>query len=300
VGGHSNAHACQDGVDLWLALTHRYKVANVNEPLFYYRKHAGSLSSNQFRILQTRFNIYADHARQRGFVSDGTVAVVPVRGRMVNGCEMALLDVAGRPLIDWAIEKAERSGEVDRIVVISESDEVMRYVAGAREKFCKPVTTHRRDAVLAAAGTDLAHTVLDYLGRPGNEDIDIVVVLTVDTPFSLVNYVDTAIYSMFLYDTDSVDSVMLDNALFYYHDGQGLKLWQDIQVRAERDNTYIRKGGISVIRRKQLERQRSMVTERMGHVIIDKISAFTLETHEDMLIANFIGREIVGVINGQV
>jgi glycosyltransferase involved in cell wall biosynthesis len=298
VGGHNSAHTCQDGVDLWLALTRRYKVANVNEPLFYYRKHAASISSNQIRMLQTRFNIYADHAHQRGFVSRETLAVIPVRGRKVNGRELALLEIAGRPLIDWSIEKAARSKEVRRIAVLSESEDVIEYVTNVSEKFGKPLVAYRRDARLAAVGTDLALTVLDYLALPGNQNVTIVVVLTIDTPFSLVNYIDTAIYSMFLYNTDSVDSVMLDNAIFYYHDGQGLKLWQDIRVRAERDNVYVRKGGISVIKREQLERQQSMITEIMGHVIVDKISAFALETQEDLLIAGFVGKEIVGVTNG--
>lgn len=298
VGGHSSAYTCQDGVDLWLALTRRYKVANVNEPLFYYRKHAASLSSNQLNILKTRFDIYKDHACQRGFVSRETLAVIPVRGRKVNGREFALLEVAGRPLIDWTIEKAVLSNEVSRIAVLSESEDVIDYVAKSSKKFGKPLLIHRRDTELAAVGKDLALTVLDYLSKSGNHNVKIVVVLTIDTPFSLVNYIDTAVYSMFLYDTDSVDSVMLDNAMFYYHDGHGLKLWQDIHVRAERDNTYIRKGGLSVIKREQLEHQRSMITERMGHVIVDKISGLAIETQEDLLIAGFIGNEILGVDNG--
>ena len=39
VGGHNETLKCQDGVDIWLSLTEKYDVLNVNEPLFYYRKH---------------------------------------------------------------------------------------------------------------------------------------------------------------------------------------------------------------------------------------------------------------------
>lgn len=297
VGGHSRAYSCQDGVDLWLALTHKYKVANLNEPLFFYRKHSESLSSNQFRLLQTRFNIYADHARHRGFQSEETLAIIPIRKkRFVNG-DYALINVAGRSLLNWTISKAERSKEIDRIAVVTESDDIIEYIESGQPGYSKPTKAYRRDSKLAAVGTDVAETILTFLEKPENSKVKTVVVLTIDTPFSLVNYIDTAIYSMFLFGTDSVDSVITDNALLYYHDGQGLKLWQDIRVRKEREYAYLRKGGISVIKVEELKKQKTMVTQRMGHVIIDKISSYTIETSDDVTIASFIGNQILGIEN---
>ena len=50
--------SCQDGYDLWIRFfTAKYQVANINEPLFYYRQHNSNLTKNEDRILKTRAEI---------------------------------------------------------------------------------------------------------------------------------------------------------------------------------------------------------------------------------------------------
>ena len=48
----------QDGYDLWLKFFNRYKVVNINKPLWYYRQHTGSLSFDKHELLKTRNKIY--------------------------------------------------------------------------------------------------------------------------------------------------------------------------------------------------------------------------------------------------
>ncbi len=294
VGGLSDAYSCQDGVDLWLSVTHKFSVANVNEPLFYYRKHSSSLSSNQLRILQTRSRIYKDHAYQRGVQPNGSIALIPVRSRDVGNSDFALLKVANRTLLDWTINKAEKSDEIEEIVILTESDKIINYISEHQNNYTKHIKAVRRDSKYAGAGVDLAGTLINYLEGQTKKVHNNIVVLTIDTPFSQVNYIDTAIYSLYLYDTESVDSVLNNNSIFYFHDGHGLKLWQDIKLRQERDDIYIRKGGITVIKRDALFAHKSLLTKRMGHILIDKLSAFEIESLEDLNIANVIGAKLIG------
>lgn len=294
VGGLSDAYSCQDGVDLWLALTHKYTVSNVNEPLFYYRKHQGSLSSNQLRILETRSRIYKEHAYKRAGQPKSALALIPIRAREINGQEFALQNIAGKTLVDWTIAKAERSEEIKEIVVLTESEKIIDYIHDNQENYHGPVKAHRRDPKTAVSGVDLAVSLNEYLNANPDLPYENIVVLTIETPFSRVNYIDTAIYAMYLYNTDSVDSVLNDNAIFYFHLGHGLKLWQDVKLRHERDNIYIRKGGITVIKKAALKDCQSLLTQRMGHIIIDKISAFEIESLEDIHIANIIGANLIG------
>ena len=47
VGGYSTEFKAQDGHEIWLNICNRYNVANLNTPLFYYRKHDFSITQNK-------------------------------------------------------------------------------------------------------------------------------------------------------------------------------------------------------------------------------------------------------------
>ena len=57
VGGYYEDFTCQDGYELWIKFVKKFKIANTNLPLFYYRKHNRNLSRNQCRLLKTRHEI---------------------------------------------------------------------------------------------------------------------------------------------------------------------------------------------------------------------------------------------------
>ena len=44
VGSYSKKYDCQDGVYMWFKVINKYKIGNVNKPLFYYRQHQNSLT----------------------------------------------------------------------------------------------------------------------------------------------------------------------------------------------------------------------------------------------------------------
>ena len=88
-----------------------------------------------------------------------TVAVVPAAGsgeRLGAGAPKAFVDLAGRPLLEWALEGLRDSGVVDRIVVA---------VPAARTDEAKLI--FGGDAVIVAGGVDRTESVgraLDAVG----------------------------------------------------------------------------------------------------------------------------------------
>ena len=81
VNAYSGQFRSQDGYDLWLKIIDRYKVRNVNLPLFYYRRHGENLTNNQEFILKTRSEILKAHAERANRPKLRTICVIPVRGR---------------------------------------------------------------------------------------------------------------------------------------------------------------------------------------------------------------------------
>lgn len=292
VGGHDNSIECQDGVDIWLSLTQEFKVLNVGVPLFYYRRHSESLTNNENRILSTREDIYRQHAMRRGYSNERTVVFIPVRSQVINGNEYCLSLLGGKRVIEWVFRKAQLSILVESVVILADD---ARLCNELRTIFTddENVVIAERESLDAGSGVAIRRSIKRYIQKHELNDIENVVILTLDYPFSRHNYIDSAIYAMFLFGSESVDSVVMDNSIFYYHDGSGMKQWVDSDIRRERDDIYVRRGGISVIKKECLINHKDERKKSLGHVIVDKISSHEVRSIEDLQIADFIAKKLM-------
>lgn len=298
VGGHNQKLQCQDGVDIWLALTEKYKVANLKEPLFYYRKHSRSLTKNHSQILRNRAIIYRDHAVRRGYKTEAVLAFIPVREQLVGENEFVLSEIAGKSLLHWTIEKALDSDLVTDIVVSTDSDRVESHIYMHPDLCTKNnIKVHKRSKRLASQGVHINESIRDYFDMYQYNFDGSVVILTPNYPFSTNIHIDTAIYCGYIFDSDVVDSVIEDSSLLYYHNGSGLVELFDGEIRHERDNVYIRKGGITVCRNSYLSViQSGKKNEKVvrGHIVVDEYSSFEVKTISDMRIADYMAKSILG------
>ena len=300
VGGHNQKLQCQDGVDIWLAITEKYKVTNYKEPLFYYRKHRRSLTTNYNKILNNRAMIYRDHAIRRGYQSERVIAFIPVREELFGEREFVLRQVGGRTLLDWTIDKALASKEVSEIVVSTDSKRVKSYIDGLEDKRCsKQIVVHWRSKELAEQGIHVDASIRDYFNAyPVEKALPVLVMLTPNSPFSTALHVDTALYSAHIFHTQLVDSVIEDNSILYYHNGRGLVELAGGNIRHERDNVYIRKGGITVYGKIHVEnivKTSGTVEDSVkGHLVIDEYSSFEIKNMNDIGMADYIARNIIG------
>lgn len=106
IGGYDESHNAQDGHELWLKVLNQYPIGNVETPLFYYRQHPTSLSTDQTRILNARQEIKRSllaSREQNGEVKPRIVAVVPAKNTYSKLPNVALRDLGGKPLIDHTL-----------------------------------------------------------------------------------------------------------------------------------------------------------------------------------------------------
>jgi CMP-N,N'-diacetyllegionaminic acid synthase len=114
------------------------------------------------------------------------LAVITARGGSKGIPRKNLRAVAGKPLIAWTIEAARKSRYLDRVVLSSEDDEIMRVAAewGCEVPFTRP-------ASLAQDDTPGIDPVLDALARlPG---YGLVVLLQPTSPLRSADDIDRAI-----------------------------------------------------------------------------------------------------------
>ena len=291
VGGYDQSFSIQDGYDLWLNIIDKYPIRNVNLPLFFYRQHDNSITSNAKELLKTRGEIKAKHVQKRQLDPIDVIAIIPVRGNAIDPRSNPLKKVGRKCLIDWTIESALNSQLVSKVIITTPDEKVIGHV----RKSYPEVMVHKRDVQLAWINTDIEDTALEVLEfyKSSDKEPDALLILYIEAPFRSTRYIDKAINTFQLYDVDVVDGVRSENDIFYVHRGNGLELWHnDRKLRLEREELYRRGGGIHLIRTSTLVNTKDMLGGRIGHIFLDQQAAFTIKSDLDWEIAELISDRV--------
>jgi len=288
IGGYDETFTRQDGYDLWLNIVNAYPVSNINLPLFYYRQHGENLTKDEHNLLETRAKIKEKHVQKRGLEPLSALAVIPVRGKAADPRSFPLEILGGKPLIDWTIDAALESQNIKAVLITTPDEKVQEHV---REKYADKVIVVKRKPELARINTRVEDTILDALDFIGQAE-DALMILYIEAPFRSHIYIDEAIHTMQLYDVDVVDGVRIDDSLFYYHDGAGLKPWRTHGgLRLERDDLYRRVGGLHLIKRDFFEKEHTMLNGKIGHIALDQKAAFYIRSELDWQIARLLAEQ---------
>lgn len=287
LGGYNENYTCQDGYELWVKFTRKFKVSNVGTPLFYYRQHGANLTSNENRILDTRAQINADYIKQSD-EDTSTLIVIPVRG---GEKDIAYKPIGNTNFISRKIRQALKATNHVAIVVTSPDQNVQKAIdTDLKEK--DQVLFHHRSQDLARLNESLNGTIQEILTQTEIKTMmfNSICLITVEYPFLKPHKIDDAIHTMFLFGSDSLISVKADNSLFYVHKGDGLHpiLERDQFTRLERDALFRHSGGVSVVRRSVFEKSGKLIAGLVGHMIIDKESSFSVFSQYDYELAQLI------------
>ncbi len=286
IGGYNESFTCQDGYDLWLKFILHYSVKNVNEPLFYYRRHGANLTTNEERILETR------RAIKRTFldlhnIAQTCLAVIPVRNSQIKKESIPLFSIGEETLLSNKVNKLLEARSIKKVFVISEDFEVLEY-AQERYREHQNVVVLQRPIALAGPNQTLGATVklaTDYAEEKGWQ-YSFVMTAALDYPFVEPDIFDDAVNTIELFNSDSVLSVRPDNKAYYRHTGHSLQaiLDQEKFTRLEREALYRAAGGVMVATRESFLKHQKVNAGKMSHVVVDENTAFGIFSDFDFKI----------------
>lgn len=269
VGGYSEDFNAQDGYELWLKVFNRYKVANIDSPVFYYRQHGRSLTRNQDRVLEARQKIKRAIAeRLTGTIRPKVVGIVPAKNTNTEIRNIVLTPFAGKPLIDHTIKAAFDSGALDHILVTSDDPKVIEHCQG----FPGLLTT-LRDIDLSREQIKHWQVIADAITHLETDfDIfpDVVVMLNVHSPLRRPEEIRKAVDTLLIYDVDTVTSVYEDYELHFTHGDSGLQPLNPgmlNKLRLEREALYVDNGSIKVLWRDVISGG-SLFGRSFGHIVM--------------------------------
>lgn len=285
VGGYDLSLRCQDGYDLWLKFLNRFRVYNVNLPLFYYRRHGSSLTSDNERILRTRRYI------KQKFISEElkgpkpkALGIIPARAH--DYCDyLAIRKLGNKPLIAYTIEEALKARALDRVVVTTEDEKI----AGIAANYSVEVIMRPIELTQLPVEESVLY-VLDSL-REKDYTPALVAILHVNTPFKKEEHITEAINTLLIYGVDSVVSVCEDLWVHYQHGSYGLtQLFERRLLRQEREALYRENGAIFVSETRVITRE-NFLGRKIGHIVMTLEESLRIDSEFGFWLAEQIMRE---------
>jgi len=266
--GYSSKIKAQDGFDIWLKIIKKFKVQNVSKPLFYYRQHQNNLTKNFRRILENRYQILENQSDRKN--NSSTLAFIPI---LENESKKLLSfnKFKKQRLIDLTINKAKSSKKIFKIVVSTNNDILIKYIQKKYKRFSHKIKIHHRNE---KKDKNLAYTLLDYFRNNDEKKIRNLAILTIEYPLTDKKELDAAINTINIFKANAVETVTSINSIFYYSSKNGLKIWGNKLLKKERDDIFIRKGGIMIINKKFFLKKKKLISlDKLAHLLIHPLSS---------------------------
>ena len=282
VGFYDEEFNCQDGFDIWLKFIKKYKVQNVNSPLFFYRKHENNLTKNENKILKTRNKILIKSNKKKKF--NKIIAVIPVRGPKYDKDSLAIKKINGKMIIDYSLNTLIKCKFIKKIFISSSDKDFLKLM---KNKTNSKVSLIHRVEKLSKKNIDVLEVIKDLNNKLQKTKLiyDGIFKISVEGLFRDEDELNAMINYAELFNVDKVLGVRLETDNFYQHDGNTLKsLNNNSSLRLERDEIFREINHTFLIKKKALNKTRL----RIGHLILNQNSAFTIKSDFDLKIAKKI------------
>ncbi len=285
VGNYNEILTSQDGYDLWLKFIKKYKIININLPLFFYRQHKKSLSKNEDRILSSRSLVFNENNKNKNF-NKKSIAIIPVRGFEENPNSIVLKKLKGRPLLEWIIDTAIKSKKISKTLIATSDKIVINHI---KKKYKNKILIFKRNKKLSKINQSLRKTIIQSIKYAKNQGISFnyIFQFSFRSPFINLKDIDNAVNIMEVFNTDQVIGVRQEDDIVYQHDGHGLKLLnKNPELKLEREILFKDVGGLRLIKPSFFTIGKKR--KKIGHSVLSQKSSHSIETDLDWRIAKVI------------
>ena len=301
-GGYDEFFSCQDGLDIWHRFIKKHKVRNLNIPLFYYRKHELSITKKRQKILLNKNKILKKNI---SFKNKKTVAILPIRGPKFDKFSNVFRLLGKKKIIDWTLEYLLNVKPKIDIIISSPDDKVLKYIK--RKKNPRLIAVYRSSA-LASANILLGPSITDALKKYNlikKIKPDFAIITKLNSPFMDCKHIENAINTINIFDLDMVLGVSTHDKMYFNHNGQTLVplrtydrdtlLNNDgskINIKIEEEEIYFNSGNFIIYKAKNVKDFDDFQKYRIGHEVLDRLSAFELKGEFEHELASKISQNL--------
>lgn len=144
------------------------------------------------------------------------IAFIPVRGGSKSIPMKNIKPFCGKPLVFWTAKAANDSSFVDRVVIASDSPEIL---STAKSFGLPKVSLYERDPANAQDGSSTESVMLEYIHAAGLRDDDVFVLVQATSPLTVAADIDGAVKLFREGGCDSVLTCSRTKRFFWTQDG---------------------------------------------------------------------------------
>lgn len=289
IGGYREDLGAQDGFDIWTKITKKYSCANVNLPLFYYRRHNTNLTSNTAKIAHARRTIKRDAVEEQLHTSHPVIAIIPCRSSYDIEPDLWSKKVNNLTLLDIVIRTNLASDLFDYIVVTADTTDVQDIMSHYDDKRIVFVSRTKKQTAPATHIFDTIQTVADQLDP---ECTGVSVVSYIQAPFTTTATLEEAVYTLLINNADSSMAVQEVRTNLYKRSPTGLvSLNNQEKLRTDFDVIY------NDARATFATRNNNKKKNAMTHLMGDKFACFEISTGENFFINSKHDLQIISYIS---
>jgi len=259
VGAYSKKYDCQDGVYMWFKIINKYKIGNINKPLFFYRQHQRSLTTKTSKINETKQLIFKEFNKKK----TNNICFFPIR----NLEEISSSSHQEKKKIIERLKELNKNSYIKKIFISSPDKKIKKIIHQSK---LNKVFYFERNNYFSNYGTRLSELLLEFIKKYKIEfkNCDNIVVYTWNNQkTSKINHM---IDNLEIFKLNCVLLVKTLKNLIFRHDGSGLKpvVKNKSGLKIERDTLYAQVSGIVVIKFKSFIKNKNTHHGKIGHVLL--------------------------------
>lgn len=219
-----------------------------------------------------------------------TVAVIPARGGSKGIPLKNIREVAGRPLISYAIDACIGAHCVDRTIVSTDHDGIAEVAreCGAEVPFMRPEELSGDLVTLDPVIYHAVKTLEELDGRT----IDIVLTVQPTNPTLRSSTLDNAVDTLIDGDHDSVLVLRETHHLYWRRAGDGFEPLFEKRVNRQQLEPLYYETGVVFASRRSIITPENRLGKKIGHIVGPDSEALDIDTELDLKLAALVIEEL--------
>ncbi len=290
VNGYREDLGMQDGFDLWTKISSTNKCANVNLPLFYYRRHGTNLTTNTKRIFNARQQIKKDTALEKLNQLKPVIAVIPIREHYDFRHNLWKEEINGKSLLARDVEVCLGASHIDYVVVTSDTTDPLEIINEFDDKRLK---FFQRDHSTTLRTASIVPT-LEKIAKLYDPKLEGITILRyIQSPFVSSGTLEEAVYHLAYSEADSACGVqIIESDLFKRNQFGLMPLNERKELYSDFDIIY--KDSKTCLATKNANLSKGTLTgPSIAYFEVSTAECFFISSERELKIANILEEKVL-------
>ena len=260
VGGYSKEFDCQDGVDMWLKVINKYKIININKPLFYYRQHSQSLTKNIKKIFKTKQKIFEKANINKSL---NNICIFPLR--KLNELDYNSLNAI--KILQLKIKQILKIKSIKKIILSTADKQIINFFKNNKKQQLKVIYRHEKFLYHGIRLSVLTRDIIKNNEKIFKNTKHIILYTVNDLKVENINF---GINNIEIFNLNCVFPVKIIKNFLYTHNGKSLKPMINYKsgLIIERDIVYAQEPGIIIFKLDSFLKKKKIIHGKIGHIVI--------------------------------